>query len=64
MITNYYKTESMKKIKNPETSRVVKVAAVQISPILYSCEATVEKGENGGKLISDFQIVRNTIANV
>lgn len=36
----------MKNIKNLETSRVVKVAAVQISPVLYSREGTVEKVVN------------------
>jgi len=36
----------MKNIKKSETSRVVKVAAVQISPVLYSREGTVEKVVN------------------
>lgn len=36
----------MENIKNSETSRVVKVAAVQISPVLYSREGTVEKVVN------------------
>lgn len=36
----------MKNIKNLETSSVVKVAAVQISPVLYSREGTVEKVVN------------------
>lgn len=36
----------MENIKNSETSRVVKVAAVQISPMLYSREDTVEKVVN------------------
>lgn len=36
----------MKNIKNLETSKVVKVAAVQISPVLYSREKTVEKVVN------------------
>jgi nitrilase len=36
----------MKNIKNSETSRVVKVAAVQISPVLYSREGTVKKVMN------------------
>jgi nitrilase len=36
----------MKNIKNSETSRMVKVAAVQISPVLYSREGTVEKVVN------------------
>lgn len=36
----------MENTKKPETSRVVKVAAVQISPVLYSREATIEKVVN------------------
>jgi nitrilase len=36
----------MENIKKSETSRVVKVAAVQISPVLYSREGTVEKVVN------------------
>lgn len=36
----------MKNNKNSETSRVVKVAAVQISPVLYSREKTVQKVVN------------------
>lgn len=36
----------MKNIKKSETSRVMKVAAVQISPVLYSREGTVEKVVN------------------
>ncbi|WP_431244429.1 nitrilase-related carbon-nitrogen hydrolase [Flavobacterium sp. P21] len=36
----------MKNTKNSETSKVVKVVAVQISPVLYSREATVEKVVN------------------
>lgn len=36
----------MKNSKNSETSKVVKVAAVQISPVLYSREKTVQKVVN------------------
>ncbi len=36
----------MKITNNSETSRVVKVAAVQISPVLFSREGTVEKEVN------------------
>jgi nitrilase len=37
---------TMKNIKKLETSRVMKVAAVQISPVLYSRDKTVEKVVN------------------